>query len=341
MNRGAGWLAFGPALVVAGCVAAGPAAAQEEDYPRVLSVDTSRAPQVWLETIVPPMLAGQTLPASAFSVAENGERLPVTSATRLAPNDLRVVLVLDTAVPRDVLAAEQGAARDFVFQLPPLTRIGVVAADPEPDVVAPLDTDRGSTTRALVALRSQPATSTNDVVSTIALALKQLPSGPGLNVVVAVDSRPVTQAVPAAVSRAVAAVHATIYPIMWREPPLGYLGGLSAASGGRVLPVDEPEGLLSAYDVVANELLGRYRLGFTTTASASHPADLSVSFGGVEGTTAFEVKPAPAPSRPSQATRGSDGSTRNRSGVNLTRVLAGLLAFALLGRLAWRFAHKS
>lgn len=340
MNRAAGWLGAGVALVL-GSAIAGPAAAQEEDYPRILKVDASRPPQVSLEAVVPPMLAGQTLPASAFYVTENGRRLPVTSATRLAPKELRVLLVLDTAVPGDVLAAEQGAARDFVFRLPALTRIGVVAADPEPAVVAPPDADRSLTTRALVNLRSQPATATNDVVSSMALALEQLPAGPGLNVVIPVDSRPVTQAMPAAVSQRVAATQATVYPITLQEPPLGYLGGLAASSGGRVLPVEEPEGLLSAYDVVANELLGRYRLGFATTTGASHPADLTVRFGGVEGTAAFVVQPAVAPTQAGKATRGPDGSTRNRSGVNPMRVLAGLLAFALLGRLAWRFAHRS
>lgn len=342
MRRGARALAGGAALVLTGALPAGSAGAQEGDYPRVVRVDASRSPQVEVEAVVPPLLARQTLPASAFLITENGQPLRVISVTRQRPADLRVILILDTAVPPDVLTAEQGAAREFVFQLPPQAEVGVVAADPEPAVAAPLDTDRGAATRALVNLKPQPATSNNGVTSSLGLALTQLPAGPGVNVVVAIDSQPVA-AIPAAVSQAAKITRATIYPITLQEAPLGYLGGLPAAGGGRVLPIDDdPQALLSAYDVVNSELQGRYRVRFAATANGTHTADLTVSSGGVHGTTAFvfDSGVAPTPNSTREA-RGSDDSTRNRSGIKVTRVLAGLLVFALLGRLTWRFAHRN
>lgn len=335
-------LSAGAAVVIAGSLAAGSAGAQEDDYPRVLRIDASQPPQVELEAIVPPLLARQTLPASAFQVTENGRPLRVDFVTRQAPANLRVILVLDTAVAPEVLIAEQGAAREFAFRLPAQAEVGVVAADPEPDVAAALDTDRGAAIRAMVSLKAQRATSTNDVTSALGLALTQLPPGPGLNVVVAVDSRPVATAIPAAVSRAVKTTRATIYPIALQQPPLGYLGDLPAGSGGRVVAIDDPGGLLSAYDVVANELQGRYRVGFATTASGSHTAELTVRSAGVQATTAFVFNSGVATTPDSnRAAGGSDPSTRNRSGIKVTRVLAGLLVFTLLVILTWRLAHRS
>ncbi len=341
MPRVPNWV-VAPAVAVVlgmtGLLAAAPAVARDDDYPRILAVNASRPPQVEVQAVVPPLLAGQTLPIDAFEVVENGRQRPVMSVTRLSPADLRVLLVLDTAVAPATLAAEQGAAREFVFELPPQVEVGIVATDPEPNVVASPDTDRGDTIRAIVGLQPTAPSSAADVTSTLELALSELMPPRGTGVVVTVDSRPVATAVSAALSRAATKANATVYPIVFNDPPLGYLGGLAVRSGGRVLQVDDPRRLLSAYDIVVNELLGRYRIVFATSATGSHPADLTVTARGVRGTTAFVVDPAVAPS----ATRSTDfkGSTR-RSTSSSVRLLAGLLLAGLLARLGWRVARRS
>jgi len=326
-------------LGATGLLVVGPAVAQD-GYPRILAVNAGRLPQVEVEAVVPPLLAGQTLPIEAFQVVENGRQRPVMSATRLSAADLRVLLVFDTAVAPATLAAEQGAAREFVFQLPPPVEVGIVATDPAPDVVAPPDTDRSNTIRAIVGLQPTAPSSADDVTSTLELALGQLMPRRGTGVVVTVDSRPVVTAVSAALSQAATKAHATVYPIVLNDPPLGYLGGLAARSGGRVLQVDDPRRLLSAYDIVVNELLGRYRIAFATNATGSHTADLTVAAHGIRGTTAFVVNPAVAPSPPSAASTDFKGSTR-RSTSSSVRLLAGLLLAGLIARLGWRIARRS
>lgn len=335
MPKGVSAFVLAGALGAGALLGVGRAAAAAEDYPRILSVDASRAPQVQIEAVVPPLLAGQTVPVDAFDVVENGRRLPVTSATRVAPADLRVVLVLDTAVAPATLAAEQGAARDFVFELPPQAQVGMVSTDPEPDVVAPLGTDRGATIRALVALQPTAPTSADDVSRTLDLALGEFKTAQGTDVIVMIDSQPVATAVPGSVSRAATATRAAVYPIVLAEPPPGYLGGLPGRSGGRVLPVEDPERLLSAYDVVVGEILSRYRIGFRTTASGSHTADLTVSSQGIRGTTAFVVKPGIGPATTTNRNE-FKGSTRKKTSGASTRLLIGLLLAGLLLRLAWR-----
>ncbi len=315
-------------------------AAATEGYPRILSVNASQAPQVEIEAVVPPLLAGQTVPVDAFSVVENGRRLPLTSVTRVAPADLRVVLVLDTAVSAATLAAEQGAARDFVFELPPQAQIGVVSTDPEPSVVIPLGTDRGATIRAVVGLAPTAPNSAGDVTRTLELALGELKPAVGTAVVVMVDSRPTATAVPGSVSSAATATDSTVYPIVLADPPPGYLGGLPGRSGGRVLPVESAERLLSAYEVVVGETLSRYRIAFRTTTSGSHTADLTVSSQGIRGTTAFVVQPGIGPS--STPNRNEfKGSTRKKTSGASTRLLVGLLLVGLLLRLAWRVTRRT
>jgi hypothetical protein len=345
MPRVPNWV-VAPAVAVVlgmtGLLAAAPAVARDDDYPRILAVNASRPPQVEVQAVVPPLLAGQTLPIDAFEVVENGRQRPVMSVTRLPPTALRVLLVLDTAVPPATLAAEQGAAREFVFELPPQVRVGVVATDPEPNVVSSPDTDRSATVRAIIGLKPTAPSSTNDMASTLELALSQLMPAQGTGVVVTVDSRPVATALSAGLSRAATTARAAVYPIVLSEPPLGYLGGLAVRSGGRVIRVDDPRRMLSAYDIVVKELLGRYRIVYATSATGSHTADLTVAALGIRGTTAFVVISGNAPSSSSSAATSADfkGSTR-RSTSSSVRLLAGLLLAGLIARLGWRVARRS
>lgn len=86
------------------------------DYPRVLQVDASRSPEISVTVVVPPPLSGATLPASAFAAREGGHAHAVTRAVQLPLTDLRLILMLDTAVQPDDLAAEQGAARELLVR---------------------------------------------------------------------------------------------------------------------------------------------------------------------------------------------------------------------------------
>lgn len=311
-----------------------------EDYPRIVGVDASRPPQVSLDVVVPPLLAGQTLTTDAFRVVQDGRPLAVSTATRLPPDNLRLLLVLDTGVEAATLAAEQGAARDFLLGLPQDTEVGVVAADPEPNVVSAPGTDRAETISALLGLRATPRRD-GDSASTLELALSQLPAEKGTGVVVAVDARPTSTVAPAAVTSTVTAQRARLYAVVLADPPPGYLGGLPERSGGRVLQVAESGRMLSAYDAVAGELRGRYRVVFQSPPGGGPAADLIVSAGGVTATSGFTVPPVPAAS-PSQTQGPSarEGSTRKRTSSTGVRLLAGALLAVLLVRLTWRVVRR-
>lgn len=317
------------ALAALGSAAANSASAAES-YPRILRVDASRVPQVSVLAVVPPLLSAQTLPTSAFEVVENGERRPVSSAARLPWADLRVMLIIDSAVPATVLAAQQGAARDFVFRLPAKTQVGVVVSGPEPDVVSFPGTDREATVRSVAGLRTQTGNLREHVSAALDLALSQLEPAPDRNVVVAVDARPSVTTVPYAVSQAALTARAAVYPIVLRPAPAGYLGRLPELTGGRLLEVDPPEQLLAAYDTVADELQGRYRVGYTTDLSRNHVAELTVAAGSVRGQARFTVNPATG-SAAGRATGAGSGSLVRVLGITVAAavLLAGLALLAV------------
>lgn len=265
------------------------AAAAADAYPRVLSVRGEGSPDVSLDVVVPPLLASQPLPPSAFQITDGGRRLPVTSATRLTPSLLRVMVVIDTTVAPPVLAAQQGAAREFLFGLPPQVQVGVVAGGVDPEVLAPPTADRQATVRALVALEPQPPDDAVDVTPSLDAAVSELQPRGAADAVVIVDSRPAGETVPFALSRAVLDAGTSVFALLLRPGPTGYLGGLPALSGGRVLPVDRPQLLLNAFDTVQSDLLGRYRLEYRASGVPGRTVQLVVTAGGIAASTTFTV----------------------------------------------------
>lgn len=285
-----GRMILGASLLV-GCPLAANHADAAESYPRILHVRGDRPAQRSVDLVVPPLLAGAALPATAFEVSVNGRRSRVTAADRLAVADLRIMFVIGTTVPPAVLDAQVGAARELVFQLPATAQAGVIAGGPDPELVSAPDTDRSATVRALAALRPQPADDAVDVTPSLDLALTALATGHGTNVVVAVDPRPTSAALPYDVSRADLGRRTAVYSIVLGRPPAGYLAGLPELSGGRVLTVTRPELLLNAFDTVRAELQGRYRVGYSATGD-ERTVKVVVTARGVTATTTFAASGA-------------------------------------------------
>lgn len=299
------------------------AAATSDGYPRIVQVHAKSAARVSLDVVVPPLLAGTRLSPAAFSVTQNGRPRPVTSVTPLPFEHLRVMLVVDTTVSLDVLTAEEGAARDFLFSLPADAQAGVVAGGPNPGLVAAPSTDRAAAVRALIGLRQQLPDSVVDVTPAMGVAVGALPPGRGANVLVTVDAHPATATVPYDLSRATLGAGTTVFEILLAPGPTEYLGRLAETSGGRVIHATAAGGLVSAYDTVAAELTGRYRVTFTT--SGSEQGRLTVSGDGTRSTAGFSIGSGP----PSPARRAEPAA------AILAGILVGLAGGALLvGRIS-------
>lgn len=330
-----------PILALGTLALSGPTSAAPPAYPRILRVDTSHPPQVWVDAVVPPLLAGMPLPARAFTVIQDGRSVPITSASRRSPDSLRVMLVLDTAVPPELLAAEQGAARDFLLQLPAAAEVGAVAATPQPTVVSAPGTDRSATVRAVLDLTPQPPS--GGVLPGLQLALGQVGHDRGFDAVVAVDAAPTAAAVPAATSQVATRAGVLVYSIALKAPPPGYLGRLVDSTGGLVVTETDSARLLSAYDEVLSDLTGRYRIGYSSLGSGGHTAALYVRSTGVQASTDFVVPgAAAAPTTAGPVRRKAvAASTPHPPRNGATQLAAGVLGALLLGRLGWRLLHRA
>lgn len=296
-----------------------------DDYPRVLRVDASQSPQISATVVVPPRLSGLPLPESAFQVTEGKRSHPVTAAVPLPATDLRLVIVVDPTVTPELLVAQQGAARELLIRLPPAVRAGVVATGPKSAVVAPLSTDRAQTIGAILGLVQRPGSRVGDITPALTLALRQLQPPASGDAVIAVDGRPVTQLLPDALSKAAAASRATIYAFTFAKAPVGYLSGLPAVTGGRVVQV-AGDRLLGALDTAVDVLSSRYRVDFSSPGQSSHVVELSVAAYGTRGVTSFIVEPPPP------AKVGRNGRSRPSWYLLALVVLVPLLSFVLRRR---------
>ena len=150
------WISLaGGGLVAAILMIAGSAqnaAAQTGDRVRIVSVDSASHPAVTLMVEPPAALADTQLPAEAFTLTENGRRLPVTTerlGSSMSAQHLNVVLVMDTSgsMQGAPLEAAKAAAQNFVSSLPDGTHVGVVGFGDAPYVVAPVGSDPADVVR--------------------------------------------------------------------------------------------------------------------------------------------------------------------------------------------------
>ena len=114
---------------------------------------------------VPAALMGLALAAMVVAIARpaRDERVPKQTAT--------VMLVLDTSVSMEAtdvspsrLRAATSAALDFVDELPPRLRLGLVAFDRTARVLAPPTTDHESVEMGIRQLRTGPGTAAGDAI---------------------------------------------------------------------------------------------------------------------------------------------------------------------------------
>lgn len=230
-------LALGPAvgLVLGG---AGPAHAAPEDL-RLVGPRLSADRLLTVNATVPAALSGQELPAEAFAASQAGAPVPVT-ATRVlgGPVPPEVVLLLDTTVRPDELAAEQAAAADLLRALPAQTPVTVLPGG-----------DRTTAISALASVAALPVTGAD--------LLSDLPPPPSVRRFVVVLSG---CAAVGAEGRSIPGDDTQV-SVLTLGPGCEAAGSrLAGRQPGVVRSGLDAAGLLAATDDVARELLGQYAL---------------------------------------------------------------------------------
>ena len=276
-------------------MAALPVAAAEEIV--VDDIDISAHPQITIRVTMPPALAGQALPADAFTVTEGGTAI-VPVVERLPNEDLEVVLLLDTSqsMRGEPLAAAIAAAESFAGSMPSEVRIAVVSfatsSEVVTDFVAPVDVPT-----ALATLSATGETSLYDGLETAA----GLWSGaaPSRRALVLLTDGGDTVSVASLEDAIVSVIGAgsEFYAVALESPEADdeALRRLEAATGGSLVAADDPDALASIFGEIAGTLVSRYELRYVSAGEGTTDIGVGVTFGGVSAAADLSVSLPIAP----------------------------------------------
>jgi tight adherence protein B len=267
-------------------------------------VDASAAPQLDVTISVPG--GNADLQASDFAVVVDGSRR-TASVYALIRDPMEVVVAIDTSgsMNGDALTQARSAALGFVDSLPTTAKVAILSFG---DAATPLTTmgaSRDEIASALDSLTAGGETALYDAV----VASTGLYTGADARRVLVVlsdggDTVSDATLAGAAAAAADADVDVRAVALATSESDTAALQALT--SSGSVTTASGAAGLAAAYDAVAQELTGRYRLSFTTQGSGSATITIYVNTAqGVladsrvvdlgTGTVIGSVTPDPAP----------------------------------------------
>lgn len=277
------------ALAVAAFPEAGAAGATSELH--VDAVDSGDHPVVTLTVAPPQELAQADLPAEAFTLVENGRRVPVEvgrmTEAEITKDGLEIVLVIDTSGSMKGAAMESAkrAAGAFLTQMPAGTKVGVVGFGDTPYVSTSLG-DAGAAHDAVRGLQPAGETALYDA---LLVGLTEFSTDASTRHAMVVLSDGGDTASAASLEAASAAldearIEFAAVELVTPEYDGSALASLAAAAGGLVLSADDPARLESLYGNVAATLLNRYAVTYTTRSGGATEVALAVEWDGVVAT---------------------------------------------------------
>ena len=332
--------AWAIAVVCASVVAmvGAPRTAAAQDELRIARVSRSAGVDTEVLVSVPRALSGRTLPSSAFTVTVDGSAV-ATTATRESGRGYDAVLVIETSATADEprFVATKAAVVEFVLQLPSESRVAVVASDP-PAVVLDYSADRAAVVRAVRELARAPGTS---LAAALELAATKNDATNRATIVTAATAADTTLPAAALMGNQVSALRRAASQLFAVGVVGDPLAQLAADSGGIARTADVRQ-LVGAFDAVAADLAGRYRLAFAVPPDAAR-LDVRVTAPAASGAATVTLsagagKNVGAPSTtspPPTATPGTDnGVSAARSANDESNDLSALTVALIIGLLA-------
>lgn len=284
---------------------------------RIASVAVTDGSNARLAVVVPPLLAGRDVPASAFHVTQAGRSLPVR-VRRVADAGFDVYLLIDTTVAAATLAAVQSAAADLLRNLPPGVR--TATADAGLLSVPPVQPGTTAALRDLAAARPLSTTFLREALSTII-------SRPTIDrrrvVVLLTDCGEQDLGDLNPVENALADGDQQLDVVAAGAGCPAQLSSLATGSGGlavRDTPVDR---LDQAVDTMLFDLLGQYRLSVPWSPDGA-PLTVAVDYAGVRSAAVVPSSATSASSLAAEQLRQPD-----RDSPTLLAILAVIAALIL------------
>ncbi|MFH1330359.1 MAG: VWA domain-containing protein, partial [Actinomycetota bacterium] len=299
-------------LVLAGPASAG---AQQEGELQIEAVDARSFPSVSVLVTPPPHFYGVV---PSVTVVENG--VPRSATVRLlAQEPLQVILAVDTSgsMSGEPLAAAKHAARGFVTQLPPTTRVAVLGFAAEPSLASPFSEDAEATLAAIDALTAAGETALYDAVAAALEAFAAIHEGRPFVVLLSDGGDTVSTTTLAEAAALLEGSGIGFYAVELEtaESDHAALETLAGITAGRVVAAEDPSALAVVYDQIASELANQLLVTYSSLGggptnltimiahealSASAAASITLPGTGPITTTSSTI--APTTTQPSAAT---------------------------------------
>jgi len=241
------------------------------------SVDLDNAPELSLVLSVPAAVAAAAPVAADFAVLVDGVRVS-TDVFALVRDPMEVVIVIDTSgsMAGEPLQAATSAALGFVDSLPESARVSLVTFGDEAVARNPMGASRSEVAESLGALTADGETALYDAVVTAATQFVAADARHDL-VVLSDGGDTVSTATLGEASDAAVVARAEIRAVALQTSESAHEALAALAANGSVTSAAGAADLTAAYETVALELTGRYRLTFQAASVGSVQIDLFVN----------------------------------------------------------------
>ncbi len=241
------------------------------------SVDITNAPEMSLVISVPAEVAAADPAASDFAVLVEGVRVSA-DVFALVRDPMEVVIVIDTSgsMAGEPMQAAASAALGFVDSLPEIAQVSLVTFGDEVVTRNAMGATRTEVAESLAALVAEGETALYDAMVT---AASQFTEADARHVLVVLSDGADTVST-ATLDQAIAAsaeANAEVRAVALQTSESAHDALSALTSNGSITTAIDAADLAAAYETVALELTGRYRLTFQAASNGSIQIDVFVN----------------------------------------------------------------
>lgn len=241
-------------------------------------------PDVVLTVAAPVGLRSSARPVVAH-VTESGEPRPATVRHDVEPLDVALVLDTSGSMAGAPMDAARAAAVGFVARMPAHAEIAIVGFGAAPYVAAPFSADRAATNQAIADLKASGETALYDAVDAAAALFSRADRRRAFVVLSdggdTASTAPLQAAVDAA-RRSAADVY--VVELVTPESNREALRAIAEATGGEMVSATDAAALTGAYDAIATDLVGRYRVTYRSGSGGASRVELVLDDGATRAT---------------------------------------------------------
>jgi tight adherence protein B len=314
-----------------------PTAALASASPGGVTARMSSGAQLPFRAVVIGLPSRASLDSGSVHVFENGDPvsgLTVVPANATASGQFGVVLVIDASdsMRGDPVVQATAAARQFASQLPPNTKLAVVAFNSSPSVLLPFTTDA---TQISQALASPPilahGTHIFDAVQT-ALGLISQAKIRSASIVVLSDGADTGSSAPESqVAANARKARIDVYAVGLRSRAFDAeaLSGLAGDAGGTYSEASSPDALNSIYNRLGAQVANQYYVRYRTAQPSGTDVKVTVKVDGYGFATTSYKTPGAAAGTPYHHSALAEFWRSPIGMLTIVLLAAGLVGFAV------------